>query len=359
MRVQPAELLGLARALLEAVRTPPHIAARVAEILVNADLAGHPSHGVMRLPEYLAEVDRGAIAVAAEPIVERQTATTAVMDGARGWGHWAVDRAMACAVAKARAAGVGAVALRRCTHAGRLGEYVEAATRAGCIGLVMAGVGGYETGWAAPIGGRSRHLGPNPIAIGVPTAEGPPFVFDAATTVVARGRVMRALALGEPVPEGWILDAAGRPSVRPEDLVAGGTLALAAGHKGYGLSLAACLLGGLGGGFDGERLRMGGVFVQAVDVGAFLPSTEYGARVARFLEGVRRGPAAAGAEILTPGEPEWRARQRHAAGLEVPEPVWARLVEAAAARGIPLGDVASGVNGHDAPTSAAGTRPCP
>lgn len=359
VRLAPSELHAVARALLEATGTPGAIATRVAEILVNADLAGHPSHGVRRLPEYLEAVDRGAIVVGAEPVVVRETPATAVMDAGRGWGHWALDRAMLRAIAKARAVGVGAVAVFRCTHAGRMGEYAEIAAAAGCIGLVMAGVGGRETGWAAPFGGRSRHLGPNPIAIGVPAGAGPPFVLDAATTVAARGRVELALELGQPVPEGWILDAAGRPSIRPADLFAGGTLQLAGGHKGYGLSLAACLLGGLAGGFDAERLGMGGVFVQAVDVGAFLPPAEYAERVRRFLEGVRSAPPAPGGVILTPGEPEWRARQRGmAAGVEVAGPVWARLVEAAAARGVALPAVAAGdgPSGAAAGTAARGSR---
>src|SRR5262249_26805753 len=162
------------------------IAARVSEILINADLAGHMSHGVARLPSYLEEVAQKKVAVAERPQVARETPATAVLDARRGWGHFAADRGMQIAVGKARATGMGAVAIGRCPHVGRLGEYVEMAAAAGCIGLVTLGFGGRDLGWSAPYGGRDKMLMTNPIAIGVPAANGTPFVLDFATTTASR-----------------------------------------------------------------------------------------------------------------------------------------------------------------------------
>jgi uncharacterized oxidoreductase len=339
VRTVSATALGdLVCAIVEGTGTPAPIARRVAEVLVNSNLAGHDSHGVIRLREYLDQIDQQAIAVRAEPAVIRETPATAVMDGRRGWGHWAVDRAMALAIDKCRATGLGAVALFRTNHAGRMGEYVEAAARAGAIGLVVAGAGGRDVGCSAPLGGRGRYLGPNPIAVGVPAGDGPPLVLDFATTVVARGKVTVAQSLGQPLAEGWIVDAQGRASVRPEDFFAGGTLLHFGGHKGYGLSVLTCVLGGLSGGFQPEHARMGGLLIQAIDVNAFQPREQYEARVRQFLDGIKAAPRAPGVdEILVPGEPEWRSRARRLAeGIALPDAVWQDISNAAERRGIAL-----------------------
>jgi LDH2 family malate/lactate/ureidoglycolate dehydrogenase len=344
VRLSAGRLSAATAAILEGVGTPPAIARRVAEVLVNANLAGHDSHGVIRLPGYLEQVERGAIAVAAEPEVVRTHGVVAVMDGRRGWGHWAMDRAMTWAVQKAREAGLGAVALFRTNHAGRMGEYVEAAARGGCASIVLAGAGGREVGCSAPLGGRGRFLGPNPVAVGAPAGEGPPFVLDFATTVVAQGKVKVAQSRGETVPAGWIVDAQGRPSVRPEDLFAGGSLVHFGGHKGYALSLMTCVIGGLSGGFQADRAGLGGIFVEAMDVSAFLPLTTYQERVRCFLDGIKAAPLAPDArEILVPGEPEWRARQeRLGSGVEIPAGVWAEIRAVAARAGVAVPEAGDG-----------------
>jgi uncharacterized oxidoreductase len=330
-------LSAVARALIEGVGTPGPIAGRVSEIIVNSNLAGHDSHGVIRIPGYLEQVDQKTLVVGAEPKILRETPATAVMDGCRGWGHVGLDRAMTVAVAKARATGVGAVTLFRCNHTGRVGDYIEAAIRQGCAAMIFAGAGGQGMGVSAPLGGRGRYLGPNPIAAGAPSGDGPPFVVDFATTVVARGKLKVAMSRGEPVPDGWIIDAEGRASIRPEDFFAGGNLLHFGGHKGYALSLLTCVMGGLSGAFD-EQGRMGGIFVVAIDVGAFQPIDVYAKSVRRFLDGIKRAPRVdPDREILVPGEPEWRAREaRLRDGIDVPESVWAELVQAAATREIAL-----------------------
>jgi hydroxycarboxylate dehydrogenase B len=336
--LRPDHLTEVSRTILQGIGTPPHIATRVAEILVGANLAGHDSHGVIRIPGYLDQVEKKVIAVAAEPRVTRETPATAVLDAGRGWGHYAVDRAMALAIDKARAMGVGAVALSRINHAGRMGEYVEAAARAGCAGVLLAGQGGRDSGCAAPYGGRGRYLGSNPLAIGLPSGGEAPFLLDFATTVAARGKIQVALSKGESLPEGWVVDAQGRASIRPRDFFDGGSLLHFGGHKGYALSLATCLVGGLGGGFLAERAGLGGIFVQAVDVAAFLPRDVYERNVRAFLDGIRSAPRVDPVkEILVPGEPEARSRAaRSQNGIDVPDNVWIDITDAASKRGIVL-----------------------
>jgi len=335
---RPEHLTEISRTILEGIGTPPHIAARVAEILVGANLAAHDSHGITRIPAYLEQAEKQVIAVAAEPQVTRETPSTAVLDARRGWGHYAVDRAMALAIDKARATGLGAVALSRINHAGRMGEYVEAAARAGCAGLLLAGQGGRDSGCAAPYGGRGRRLGSNPLAIGLPSGSAVPFLLAFASTVAAGGRIQVALSRGQSLPDGWIVDAQVKASISPRDFFDGGRLLHFGGHKGYALILAACLVGGLGGGFLAERAGIGGIYVQAIDVAAFLPRETYESNVRAFLDGIRSaGRVDPAREILVPGEPEARSREtRSQNGIEVPDNVWTEITDAASKRGIAL-----------------------
>lgn len=323
-RLSPEYLSDVATRILVSLGTPPDIAARVSEALVNADLAGHSSHGVMRIPSYVDDVAAKKINVAARPTLVRETPSTAVMDVGHGWGHFAADRAMSLALSKAKESGIGAVSLSRCSHVGRLGEYVEAATREGCVGMVTVGYGGRGLGWSAPYGGKEKVLMTNPIAIGVPVADGSPFVLDFATTTASRGKVRLAGSTGETLPEGWILDAQGRPSTRPEDFFNGGYLTHMGAHKGYALSLATCLLGGLSGAFQAEHARMGGVFLQAIRVSAFQPVENYARNVEKFLSGMRSShPVEADKPVQVPGDVEARSRrERTRNGIDVPEHLW-------------------------------------
>lgn len=329
---QPADRLeALAKGILTAIGTPADIAARVVEILINADLAGHSSHGVSRIPSYLEEVAEKKVVVIERPQTVRETAATAVVDARRGWGHFAADQAMRLAIVKARETGMGAVSIARCPHIGRLGEYVEMAAGENCIGMIMLGFGGRNLGWSAAYGGLDKVLMTNPIAIGVPVAEGPPFVLDFATTSASRGKIKMARAKGEELPEGWILDAAGQPSSKPEDFEAGGFLTFAGGHKGYGLSLATCLLGGLSGGFQAEHARMGGVYLQALHVDAFQPSSSHRNNARQFLSVIRAGrPAASEKPIMVPGDLEAQTRVcRTQDGIDIPDKIWVAIQEIA------------------------------
>lgn len=323
-RVSAEELTHAVSRLLVALRTPEDIAARVAAVLVGADLAGHPSHGVARVPSYLEEARAGKVGVAARPRTTRETAATALVDGGNGWGAYAAEHAMGVAIAKAKACGSGLVTIMRCPHIGRLGHYVEAAAREGCIGIAMLGFGGRGLGWSSPFGGRENMLMTNPIALAVPGAGGAPFLLDFATTTASHGKIKLAEAKGEELPDGWVLDAAGRPSNRPEDFHAGGSLTLMGGHKGYALSLATCLLGGLSGAFNPDHARMGGIFLQAISVEAFAPPPQYGRNVDAFLGGMRSSrPADPDRPVLVPGDLEARARERQARdGIDLPGPVW-------------------------------------
>ncbi|MGH2373487.1 MAG: Ldh family oxidoreductase [bacterium] len=338
-RFRAEYLQDVTRRIFVAVGTPEHIAADVAEILVNANVTGHDSHGVLRIPWYLEAIEKGEIVPDAEPAVLRETASTLLVDGRSGFGHHVARWAMRRAIDKAEHAGVCCVSLTRLNHIGRLGEYAEQAARAGSIGIVTWGSAepGEET--TVPFGGARGALGTNPIAAGVPVGEGPPFVLDFATSAIAVGKIHVARSRGLDLPDGCLIDKHGRPSVRPEDYYDGGYVLPTGGHKGYALSLLICLLGGLSGQFDARRTLMEGGYMQVISVGAFLPPADYQRSVAAVLDGIKATPPAQGfGEILRPGEPEHRTRlQRLADGIEVPQTIWQEIEERAQRMGVSLG----------------------
>ena len=173
-----SHLHAVMRQLLMAADTPHHIAEDVAEILTNANLAGHDSHGVLRLPGYLNGISNGGTQPAAEPEVSDETTNTFRIDGGNGFGHYTARRAMERAIEKAKAADNCAVSFVNTGHIGRLGEYAEQAARAGCIGIITYGGGARDRGGTVPFGGARGALGTNPIAVGVPTGDNSPFIID-------------------------------------------------------------------------------------------------------------------------------------------------------------------------------------
>ncbi len=232
---------------LLAAGSRPADAEIVARHLIEANLAGHDSHGVRRVPQYVAAVRGGEVDVRAEPRVVQAAAGIVVWDGLRGFGQVVAGQAVEDAVEKARTGGIAAATVRNCYHTGRIGSYTEAIAAAGMIGLAMVNAGGGGQS-VAPFGGRDRRLSTNPISIAAP---GDPFtlLLDIATSVAPEGKI-RALAQQDlPAPEGWLIDAQGRPTTNARDLYAtpaGALLPLggAAGHKGFGLALMIDVLAG-------------------------------------------------------------------------------------------------------------------
>jgi LDH2 family malate/lactate/ureidoglycolate dehydrogenase len=339
-RLQAAHLHALTRCLFTAAGAPRHIAEAVSEILVNSNLAGHDSHGVLRIPAYLRGVSDGGIVPAAEPEVVRETATTLLIDGNGGFGHYTARKAMDLAVQKAKQAEVCRVSFLRIGHMGRLGEYAEAAARAGCIGLITYGTGARNSGSTVPYGGARGALGTNPIAVGVPTGDETPFIIDFATSTVAEGKLQVARSKNADLPPGLIVDKHGAPSVRPADFYDGGYLLPFGGHKGYALSLLVCLLGGLSGNFNAEKSGLGGMFIEVMDVSTFTPPEAYQRHVRAFLDGVKAtSPAPGFAEVLVPGDFERRSRaERLARGIELPDTIYAQIREWAEKLNVPLNE---------------------
>ncbi len=313
-------LQRISRKLFAASGAPDDIAATVAEILVNANLAGHDSHGVQFVPMYLDRIEDGHLDNKAYPEIVRESANTMHVDGKMGFGHTMSRQAMDWAIERARRSSVCCVTFQNTTHIGRVGEYAEQAAKAGCITLITLGGASAAGSQVVPFGGARGALGTNPIAVGIPTGDDAPFVIDFATSVVAGGKILVALSKGLDVPEGVMVDSQGNPSTNPEDFRKGGYMLPFGGHKGYALSLFFSLMGGLAGEFNAELTSMAGLFMQVYDVAAFTPLEGYQRNVRAVLDAMKSIPPAPGFdEVLVPGDFERRSRQqRLAEGIEVP-----------------------------------------
>ena len=320
VRYDAATLRAFAADVLSALGSFPDHAEIVARHLVLANLVGHDSHGVFRLPQYADFRDRGHVDPAARPAVERQTAATAVVDGRGAWGHAVAEFATELAAAKAAGAGMAAVGVRNAFHIGRAGAYAVMLAERGLIAQLFCSAEG--SSFIAPWGGAERRLATNPIAIAIPTG-GEPILVDMTTSVVAEGKVKLARTAGRQLPAGWILDKDGEPSTDPEALYAGGTLLPLGGsvaHKGYGLSVIVDLLGSvLPGGVPGAMgpVLHNNFLLQALDPAAFIDRGAMHAMQERYFAYLRSSrPRAGVTEILLPGEPERRsAAERQANGI--------------------------------------------
>lgn len=351
MLISPEPLQRFAAGLLQAAGANSRAASITAAHLVAANLAGHDSHGAMRLLQYLADFQRGLLIRGAQPQVLSDWPTGAVIDARGVLGQVTAHDGMQLAIDKARSAGMAAVALRHANHSGRLGTYVEQAATAGMVGVAMANGGGGGQ-WVAPFGGRERRFSTNPIAIGAPSDGAFVHVLDMSTSIAPEGKVRDCLQRGVETPPDWLVDEQGEPTTNPHDLYAdpGGALLPfggPAGHKGSGLAFMVDVFAGAlsGAGCPSsprEHVNNGtGVFLMAIDAARFAPATELKQEIDAMAAFVRSSSPSAGFdEILTPGEREHRQRcSREESGIEIPDDVAEELGRCARQLGVSTNEV--------------------
>ncbi len=332
---QSGYLQRCAAAIFRAAGAPQDRAERVADLLVAANLVGHDSHGIIRVPQYVGTIERGDIDPHAEIQIELETEASAVLDGCWGFGQVVMSQAASMAVEKANRCGVAALTVRNANHIGRLGSYVEDIAQEGMVALLFANMHGGGA-CVVPWGGREGRLGTNPLAAGLPRPGADPIVLDMTTSVVAEGKVRVQRNRGESVPEGWIIDADGLPTTDPAAFYGpprGGILPFggAAGHKGYGLSVIVEILGGAlsAAGCAGTGTRNGnGVLLLVIDIARFVPMDAYMKEVGQLVDFIKSSPLAPGFdEILVPGEIESRQRAKRVDGIEIDDKTWQEIVE--------------------------------
>ena len=236
MLISADEARRLAEASLAGQGVVPAHAQVQADLLIEAELRGLPSHGLQRLPRLVARLQAGLADPAASGEIRSARGGVRTIDGQRGLGPVVMMHALEELSGVVRTQGVALAAIRNANHIGMLAYYAEAATARGLIGIVLT----TSEALVHPFGGTEAVLGTNPVAIGIPT-DGDPFVLDLATSLVSMGKIHHHALIGEPIPEGWAVDADGRPTTDPE---AGkdGAIAPFGEAKGYGLGLAVELL---------------------------------------------------------------------------------------------------------------------
>ena len=318
-------------------------AAQVADVLVDNHLAGHDSHGILRIPEYLKSIVDGEIVVGASPQVLEETPTTALVTGNWALGQVTGNFAVDLAIAKAKKERVAAVSVVQASHTGRLAAFTDRGAEQGV--MVFMAIGTVDRPMTAPFGGAAAVLGTNPVAFSVPNPGGAPVTLDIATSAIAAGKVKVAKAKHQQLPPDSILDREGRATTDPQAFFDGGVLLPFGAHKGYALAVIAELLSGPMAGADaypGVFMRSG-IFIFAVDVGVFRPAADYAKAMAVTLGRIKAVPPAPGFdEVLIPGEPEARLRVvRERDGIPIPDDTWSAVCAAGATVGVDVASVAA------------------
>jgi uncharacterized oxidoreductase len=334
MNISSDRLQKLVAAIFTAAGCPEPEAQRIASHLVEANLVGHDSHGVIRVPTYVEWLRSGKVLANRTIRVVFENEAIAVVDGEFGFGQSIGEQAMELAIAKCSRHGVAVVALRNSGHLGRIGDWALMAARAGQLSLHFVNTSGAGI-LVAPFGGINRRISANPIAAGVPIKGRSPLILDISTCMVAEGKVRVALHKGVPVPDGCLIDAWGRPTNDPKALYGPpqGAILPVGGHKGYGLAiLAEVLAGALTGGScsNPETTRLSnGMLTIVMDPERFLPEPEYTQDVERFIAYVKSSEKVdPNGDILMPGEVEERTRvQRLREGIELAETTWQQIAQ--------------------------------
>lgn len=316
--------------------------AQITDVLLAADLYGIESHGIQRLIRYHFEVTTGLVKLGAKPEIVKETPLSAVIEGNDAMGQTLSVKAMKMAIEKAKTCGVGMVSVRNSNHYGIAGYYTRMAAEEGLIGVCMTN----SEAIMVPTFGKEAMLGTNPIAFTMP-AQPVPFTFDAATSVVPRGKLEVYAKRDGVIPDGWALDELGHPCTEAERVLkniigktGGGILPLGgagegtSGYKGYGFGMLCEICTAiLSGGLTSNHVNRtpGRVntchFFMAIDYGMFGDKAELEAALSKYLQELRESPKAEGADrIYTHGEKEFENRQKvMAEGISVNEKTYAEM----------------------------------
>ncbi|WP_306120736.1 MULTISPECIES: Ldh family oxidoreductase [unclassified Roseitalea] len=309
-RVAPDALQSTVTTIFLACGMGAEDASLLADSLVHADLRGVHSHGVIRIPDYVHKLIDGGVNPTARPQIVSRTAGAIVVDGNNSMGQIGASIAMDLAIETAQDNAIALAALRGSNHCGALDWYTLRAAKAGMIG--MAGSNALPT--MAPVGGRDKIVGMNPISIAVPGGAEPPLVLDLAFGATAHGKIRVYHQKGLPIPQGWAFDAAGEPTTDAAKAL-DGLIQPVGGHKGIALAMMIGIVStllsgasygtGLGNMVDGPIAGRDGQFFIAIDIAAFRPLAEFASDVDAIVGQVHgSAPRNPQEPPLVPGEME-------------------------------------------------------
>jgi L-2-hydroxycarboxylate dehydrogenase (NAD+) len=348
LRYRPEDLERYVECFLNKLGVPLPDAQTSARILVAADLRGISSHGVIRLHTYYgSRIQKGLIDPLTPLIPVYETAATATLDAGNGLGMVAASRAMERCIQMTRQANVAIVSVRNSNHFGIAGYYAMMALKENQIGISLTNA----QPLVAPTYGRTAMLGTNPIAVAIPCAGRLPFVLDMATSIVPIGKITVHEKAGQPVPLGWGMDASGKMTENPSEILKGGALSplggsdILRGYKGYDLAVVVDILSGIlsGSGFGvttdpkGKPARIGHFFM-AINIGAFRPLEDFKRDMAALMTELQNAPKAEGqTRIYLAGEKEFEQEaENRARGVPLLDEVVKGLDQAGREVGVPF-----------------------
>ena len=339
--VHADHLSALVARLFAAAGIPDRAARTAADALVEADLEGVSSHGVMLVDMYLDRIRNGSVSKEEAGVIVSDRGAAVVLDARHALGQLTGDQAIKIAVERARSHGVGIVTVRHGFHFGTARRYAIQAAHADCIGITMCNT---RPLMPAP-GGAERLVGNNPIAIAVPTNGAIPIVLDMATSEAAMGKIRMAEKAGQAIPETWAVRSDGSATTSPSEAIAG-MLLPSGGPKGFGLAFLIDLMCGLlsGGASGGAVQPLYGdaaipydsshLFI-AVDIAHFGDPAVIRVAAATAADRIRQGKRAPGvSQLFAPGEPEWRRHEAAAGAVRVSPAVAEMLIRMARQLGV-------------------------
>jgi len=311
------ELLSLSTQILMKWKTPEKFAHSISESLVQAQEAGHASHGVIRLLEYTQLIDKKVIIPGIQPTIKSEFNASVVIDAHWGWGQIACKFAVEVATKKAKEFGVCAISIANCNHIGRVGEYSELFAEQNLISMTWCNADPA----VAAFGGKDRLFGTNPFAAGIPT-NADPVVIDFATAASAEGKLRVAKANGVSIPPATVIDKNGVESTDPNDFYEGGAILPFGGHKGYCLSLMIELLGGA---LSDNHPSMNsayshgfGTVMVVIDPDKFFGTAAFKDEMSEAVIAIKATPPANPKNpVLVPGDVENQQRQKNTPKIEI------------------------------------------
>ena len=334
--VSSRDVYKLTLDVFAACGAPAEEARIIADHLTGASLCGVDSHGVIRIPQYVQDVREGVVRPGAPIKVIRETPVSALVDCGWNFGVVGAETAAKIALAKARQNRIAVVATQNCNHAGRLGHYLEKIAIEGllAVGFCSSPQHGH---FVVPWGGKDGRLSTNPLAYGIPIPGRAPITADFSTSQVSEGKIRSYKNRKQKLPEGWILDGAGRPSTLPSDFYGpppGRILPFGGrqGYRGYALALLVEVMGTTLACYDSTEDRPGnGVSFILFDPALLVSPDSYKANIEKLAAYIKSSrPVDGVAEVMLPGEPEQQERaKRLAEGIEIEAATWAAIMEAA------------------------------
>ena len=350
MKIEAGMLQDFVRDIFVGAGCSPAEGKRVSDSLVSANLVGHDSHGVLRVPRYVDAKLDGIVKGDQTVEVVTDTPVIAVLDGRFGFGQTVTPQAVEIGVDKCKAMGLSLVALRNAGHIGRVGDYADMAAAAGLVSIHFVNVPGSVL--VAPFGGVDRRISTAPFCVGVPLPGRDPIILDFATSVVAEGKVLVASQGGKPLPADAMVGPDGEINGDPHLLYGDyepngprnyrqgkGAIRAFGDHKGSGLAVMCELLGGSltgAGATEPRPVVTNGMLSIYIDPKILDPRDFFSADVVRYIDYLKSSkPVESGGEVLIPGEPESRSRaQRLKEGIYIPDDIWESIVATARKVGV-------------------------